>query len=235
MKVSIIVPCYNEEGNIQPIVQEFIDVAKHNDIELILVDNGSADTTSEKIDQMVEKYDFVKKSTVKKNQGYGNGILTGISASCGDVIGWIHADLQSSPKVFLEMIPNAEKEKGDFLYKGRRVDRSMGELFFTYGMGIFETFLFKMRLWDVNSQPTLMSKSFFESWKNPPKDFSLDLFAYTLAKKRKIPVRRFRSPQQKRMTGNSSWNINGMAKLKMIKRVIDYSLAVKKRLKFELK
>ena len=58
MKVSIIVPCYNEEGNIQPIVQEFIDVAKHNDMELILVDNGSADTTSEKIDQMVEKYDL---------------------------------------------------------------------------------------------------------------------------------------------------------------------------------
>lgn len=53
MKVSIIIPCYNEEKNISLIVNRFDKIAAQCDIELILVDNGSKDTTSEMIDEFL--------------------------------------------------------------------------------------------------------------------------------------------------------------------------------------
>lgn len=233
MKFSIIVPCYNEEKNIEPLVYEFNKFSERFDMELLLVDNGSKDSTSLEIDKQVAKYPFVKKVTVKVNQGYGFGILSGLEASDGDALGWIHADLQSDPKVFVDMFLSAEKEKKSFLYKGARSNRSLGDRFFTFGMGVFESLLFRARLSDCNSQPTLLSKDFYTSWNHPPKDFSLDLFTYTLAVKKKIVLRRFPSVQRNRLNGESTWNTQWNSRIKMIIRVISYSIDVKKRIESE--
>jgi hypothetical protein len=90
-----------------------------------------------------------------------------------------------------------------------------------------------MKLKDVNSQPTLVSRSFYNLWKMPPYDFSLDLYVYVLANKRNIKIRRFQSEQRKRVSGNSSWNAGFFSRIKMIVTVINYSLKVKKNLKDE--
>ena len=233
MKYSVIVPCYNEEKNIKPLVAEFNKFADQYEMELILVNNGSSDMTSQEIDAQALEYSFVKKANVEVNQGYGFGILSGLEAATGEFIGWIHADLQSDPKVFKEMFQSAENETGPFLYKGRRSNRTIVDRFFTVGMGLFESILFMSPLYDCNSQPTLLSRSFYESWKNPPKDFSLDLYAYTLAAKKKIVLKRFASPQKDRLNGESTWNTQWNSRIKMILRVVSYSIDVKKRLESE--
>lgn len=233
MKYSVIVPCYNEEKNIGPLVDAFKKVVRKFDMELILVDNGSKDLTSLEIDKQVAEYDFVKKATVTVNQGYGFGILSGLEVATGEAIGWIHADLQSDPNVFNEMFLSAQKETEPFLYKGKRSNRTLADCFFTVGMGLFESVLFFSPLFDCNSQPTLLSRSFYKSWKNPPKDFSLDLYAYTLADKKKIVLKRFASPQRARLNGESTWNTQWNSRIKMILRVVSYSIDVKKRLESE--
>ena len=77
IKLSIVVPCYNEEKNIPLIVERFSEVIKRNDIEVILVDNGSNDNSAEVLANLVQKYYFKKKVKVKINKDNGNGICKG--------------------------------------------------------------------------------------------------------------------------------------------------------------
>ncbi len=228
MKVSIIVPCYNEEENVTALVERFSAFADEYEIELILVDNGSKDKTRELIVKNIEKYSFVHFAVVDQNIGYGNGILKGLQMATGQLLGWIHADLQSDPEVFKNMIDSAKNETQSFLYKGARKNRSFFDILFTTGMSFFESFYFKLFLWDINSQPTLLHRDFYDSWKNPPIDFSLDLYAYVLAKRNHVKVLKFISVQHKRQGGISSWNQCWFSRIKMIKRVLFYSRSVKR-------
>lgn len=233
MKVSIIVPCYNEEKNIEMLTLRFAAFAGNVGLELILVDNGSTDSTNEQIKRQCEKYQYIKLVTVPINTGYGNGILQGLRCATGDVLGWIHADLQSDPEVFVKMIQAVKDINSEFLFKGGRKGRSLQDILFTCGMGLYESFYFGTILWDINSQPTLLSRRFYNSMKNPPNDFSLDLYVYVSAKKRKIPVTRFESKQRARFSGKSSWNTKWYSRIKMIKRVLLYSKNVKHILRQE--
>ncbi|MFM6202168.1 MAG: glycosyltransferase, partial [Dolichospermum sp.] len=69
------------------------------DIEFILVDNGSTDTTSVILKDLLINQDlfFIKLVTVKNNIGYGNGIIQGLKASSGEILSFTHADLQCDP------------------------------------------------------------------------------------------------------------------------------------------
>ena len=78
MKLSIIVPCYNEEKNIPLILEKFNSVIKNEKIEVILVNNGSTDNSSKILEKLLPKYSFVRTVLVPVNQGYGYGILQGL-------------------------------------------------------------------------------------------------------------------------------------------------------------
>ena len=64
----------------------------------------------------------------------------------------------------------------------------------------------------------IFHKSFFNSWKNPPNDFSLDLFAYFMAKKCDLNIKRFNVRFDRRLYGKSHWNKGFKEKLKFIKK-----------------
>lgn len=86
----------------------------------------------------------------------------------------------------------------------------------------------KTGLWDINGQPTLISRELFEKATNPPYGFALDLYYYYCAKKMKYKVRRFASVQKDRVIGTSSWNTGLDARIKLIKRTIRDSKAMRK-------
>lgn len=229
MKLSVIVPCYNEEQNIKGLVERF-KIVKNKincDFELILVDNGSTDRTRKEILSFGEKYYFIKALKIDLNEGYGNGIIAGLNLASGDYIGWIHADLQSDPEIFIEMYNSAKLEREDFFYKGSRTNRSFVDNFFTFCMSIFETLYLKTFLWDINAQPTLMNREFYINLQNPPKDFSFDLYIYYMAKKNNVVIKRFKSVQHKRQYGYSSWNDGFVSRIKLIKRVLSFSRILK--------
>lgn len=235
---SIVVPCYNEEKNIHKLVKRFEAIADgfiSEGFELVLVNNGSSDGTYTAINQECKSHSFITKVNVLENQGYGYGIIQGLKACKGEWLGWIHADLQIPPEAFLEFREkiDGDKDKAQNTYfKGRRSNRPLSDVFFTACMGIFESLYLKQKLWDINAQPTLIHRSFYEKIKNPPYDFSLDLYVYYLAKKFKMDVIRVSVVQQQRKEGISSWNDGKLrARINFINRTLTFSKELKKGIK----
>jgi hypothetical protein len=85
-------------------------------------------------------------------------------------------------------------------------------------------------MWDINAQPTMFSRNFFESWTDPPDDFSLDLYAYCQAQRCGLNVHRFPVRFGERAHGVSHWNVNWAAKRRFIRRTVDFSLQLKKKI-----
>lgn len=228
MKLSLVIPCYNEALNIPLLLERCGGVAKRGEIEVILVDNGSTDNTPLVLADLLPKYPGCRSIRVEVNQGYGFGILSGLHAAEGEILAWTHADMQTEPHDVLKGLEFFEQYGKDIFVKGKRYGRPAADVFFTMGMSAFETMLLGTRMWDINAQPTMFSRNFLKTWKNPPHDFSLDLFAYYLARAASLPVYRFPVLFSERAHGFSHWNVNWSAKKKFIKRTIEFSLKLRK-------
>jgi glycosyltransferase involved in cell wall biosynthesis len=176
MKFSLVIPCYNEAANLPLLLERGQEVARQPNCELILVDNGSTDNSTDVLSKLLPDYPGCRSIRVEKNQGYGFGILSGLRAATGDVLGWTHADMQTDPQDALRGLALFEQHGPNIFVKGRRYGRPFGDVLFTAGMSVFETILLSKPMWDINAQPTIFSRAFFESWHEPPYDFSLDLF-----------------------------------------------------------
>jgi glycosyltransferase involved in cell wall biosynthesis len=229
MKLSLIIPCYNESENIPVIFDKCLKLIDNGVFEVILVDNGSTDESNKVIKSLTKNYSSIRSIRVPVNLGYGYGILQGLEAANGDILSWTHADLQTDPADIVVGIQLFEKYGNDIFVKGRRYGRPIKEIIFTVGMSIFESLLLREPLWDINAQPTMFSRSFYQSWKQPPHDFSLDLYAYYLAKIKRIKTYRFLVYFGQRAKGVSSWNVGVVSKLKFIFRTLKYSLELKKK------
>lgn len=232
MILSIVVPCYNEAENIPLLLKRFGEVIKTDDVEVVLVNNGSTDNSQDVLDKLLPEYTFARTVLVPVNQGYGYGILQGLNAAQGDFIGWTHADMQTDPADVLKALEIIQQSSIKNIYvKGNRKGRPLFDRFFTWGMGVFETLYFKTSMDDINAQPNIFPRSFYESWENPPYDFSLDLYAVYMANKAGLKLIRFPVLFPERIHGESKWNNEGMkSKWKFIKRTLQFSKELKHRL-----
>jgi glycosyltransferase involved in cell wall biosynthesis len=228
---SLVIPCYNEASNLPLLVPRCAALADER-TEVVLVDNGSRDDTPLVLSQLLPHHPGVRSVRVEVNQGYGFGILSGLRAATGDILGWTHADMQTDPLDavagfgFFERAPEPER----VFAKGRRFGRPLGDVVFTVGMAVFESALMAAPLWDINAQPTLFHRRFFEGWSDPPNDFSLDLFAFYQARRAGLRCERFPVRFGERAHGTSHWNVNWRAKGRFIKRTVGYSLELRRRL-----
>ncbi len=231
MRFSLVIPCYNEAANLPLLLERCRGLADKPDIEVVLVDNGSTDNSAEILEELLPRYPGCRSIRVEKNQGYGFGILSGLKAAKGRILGWTHADMQTDPQDALRGLEEFERHGDGIFVKGRRYGRPFMDVFFTVGMSFFETILLGRAMWDINAQPTMFTREFFDSWSDPPFDFSLDLYAYYQAKAQGLGVYRFPVRFGERAHGVSHWNVNWAAKRRFIQRTVSFSLELKKRVK----
>lgn len=230
MRATLVIPCYNEAGSLPLLAERCVAaVGAEPALDIILVDNGSTDRSPELLADLARE-PRLSHIRVETNRGYGHGILTGLKQAQGDVIGWTHADLQTDP---MDAVTGFQffKAGGDWrrIYvKGRRFGRPAADVAFTTGMSVFESLLLTKPLVDINAQPNLFPRTLFESWEDPPTDFSLDLFAYHSAKAAGFCVRRFPVEFRDREHGQSNWNVDWRSKVKFIKRTVDFSFELKR-------
>lgn len=229
MRFSLIIPCYNEADNLPLLLPRCAQVTKQSDVEVILVDNGSSDDSPEVLARLLPDFSGCRSIRVDVNQGYGHGIVAGLRAAKGEILGWTHADMQTDPADALIGLALFDKAATDDLFvKGRRYGRPLGDVFFTTGMSAFETLLMGRPLWDINAQPTIFSRRFFDCWSSPPDDFSLDLYAYYQAVRSGLEVNRFPVLFGERAHGASHWNVDWQSKLRFIRRTLDYSIRLRR-------
>jgi glycosyltransferase involved in cell wall biosynthesis len=229
-KLSIVVPCYNEAENLPKLLAAYDAAIIRDDIEVILVNNGSTDETAAVLTTLSRRYErFLHVVTIEKNQGYGFGIYTGLKAASAPFLGWTHGDLQTPPADVIRALAIIEENHNNpLLYvKGTRVGRPLFDRFFSWGMSVFETLYFGVPLHEINAQPNIFHRSFFETFSNPPDDFSFDLYVLCLAHRYNRTMIRFRVPFLKRQHGVSKWNTGIKSKWKFIKRTISFSVNLK--------
>jgi glycosyltransferase involved in cell wall biosynthesis len=231
--LTVVLPCYNEADNIPLILDRFHLAATRDDVKLLLVNNGSTDQTERVLSEYLPNHSFASTIRVPVNQGYGFGILQGLGHCTTEYLGWTHADMQTDPKDIFKALGLIEQNqfRKDIYIKGRRKGRSLSDEFFTTGMSLFESCYLGAKLWDINAQPNIFHRSFFESWQSPPTDFSLDLYAYYTAVRSGLNIVRFEVQFPERLHGHSKWNTGLNSKLRFIKRTLEFSIKLKESLK----
>ena len=118
MKLSIIIPCYNEEKTLKKIVAR---VMKFNSLnkEIIIVDDCSSDNSPEIIKDLLNNYDSIQSHRHIKNLGKGAAIKSGIEMSKGDIILIQDADLEYNPKEYDKLLRPFLEADADVVYGSR--------------------------------------------------------------------------------------------------------------------
>ena len=123
-KISIIVPCYNEEEALPLFYKEVGKVLStlKKDYEIILVNDGSKDDTLKEMEKLAKKDKHVVYLSISRNFGKESAMYAGLKNASGDYVGFIDADLQHPPILIKDML-KALKEGYDCA-ACRRVDRT---------------------------------------------------------------------------------------------------------------
>lgn len=111
-KISVVVPCYNEEDVIETFYEEIIDTltsVKNYNYELIFIDDGSKDNTLTILKDLKINDENIKIISFSRNFGKESGIYAGLENSSGDLVVVMDADLQHPPKKILEMVEGIEE------------------------------------------------------------------------------------------------------------------------------
>jgi len=226
--LSVVIPCYNESANLKALTARCIDIVKNNaDVEIILVDNGSTDDSPEVMRNLLRQYNHASLRThrVPVNKGYGYGITEGLNVAHGDYLCWTHADLQTDLGDCLTAYELMKGEKsGSSVVKGRRKGRSLFDILFTQLMSLYVLFKLKTVLTDINAQPKVFTKHFWEGIKkDAPLDFSLDLYLLINAA-RANGISDFPVYFHRRVAGEAKGGGAGDIKLKikLARRSLDY-------------
>jgi glycosyltransferase involved in cell wall biosynthesis len=121
MKVSLVVPCFNEAENLPRLFAEVDAVIAGMDAEVILVDDGSSDATPTLIAEQAKKDARYKAIIFRRNFGQTAAMVAGMDHSSGDVIIPLDADLQNDPADIPRLL--AELDKGFDVVSGWRKNR----------------------------------------------------------------------------------------------------------------
>lgn len=216
MKYSVIIPCYNEEDNVEKLINLLDSKSNLYDIEWVIVENGSKDNTRNLLNEICKDKRKFKVVYIDQNQGYGYGIIKGLENSSGDYVGWLHADMQVLPDYMLECIKlNENSNSIKNFYKGSRKNRKFIEYFFTFFMGIFATLTFQKKLSDIGAIPVLFNRELIKKLGKIPYDFTIETYVYYVAKKENYKIIRIPVYMNERENGASSWNKGFISRIKL--------------------
>lgn len=115
MKLSLVVPCYNEEGNVEKFYSEVKRVFDGcvEDYEFVFVNDGSKDETYHKLKKLYEEHkeSQIQVLSFSRNFGKEAAIYAGLKSVKGDLVCLIDADLQQRPEVVLRMLDVMQKNE----------------------------------------------------------------------------------------------------------------------------
>lgn len=115
-KISIVVPCYNEEESLPIFYEEITKVSKklkEVDFEYIFINDGSKDKTLSILRDLSKKDSKVRYVSFSRNFGKEAGMFAGLEATTGDYVAIMDADMQDPPEMIIEMYKSIKKDNYD--------------------------------------------------------------------------------------------------------------------------
>jgi glycosyltransferase involved in cell wall biosynthesis len=161
--VCFIMPCYNEAENVGYTVPKLLDAftqAGHR-IQLITVNNGSADRTGEMLAELAGRFPQISVVTVERNIGYGNGVLNGLPHAAAPWIGTVAADGQVDAEDVVRLYEAVSVTRTPTFGKVRRRFRMDGPIrkVISVGYNVFVHLLWPgIGSLDVNGNPRLLPR-----------------------------------------------------------------------------
>lgn len=176
MKLSILMPVYNEEARVAHAVKQALDVAYPCETELVVVDDGSRDGTAE----ILGRLDDPRVTVVihPRNQGKGAAVRTAAGAATGDYMVILDADLEYDPQDIVRLIEPVLDGRAEVVY-GNRSFGAHSSFSFWYVMGnkavtTAGNILFNCYLGDLETCFKLMPLDLFRSLDVRAKGFGLE-------------------------------------------------------------
>jgi len=120
MKISIILPTYNEAGNIGALIKATANLIKTR-IEFIVVDDNSPDGTADEVKKLIAKKLPVKLVVRKEVHGLASAILTGIRQAAGDIVVLMDTDFNHRPEDIARLLKPIVKKQADLVIGSRYI------------------------------------------------------------------------------------------------------------------
>jgi glycosyltransferase involved in cell wall biosynthesis len=176
VKLSILMPVFNEEARLAEAVKQALDVAYPCEIELVVVDDGSTDRTREILAAM----DDARMRVIlhERNQGKGAAIMTAASAAEGSYLVILDADLEYSPEDIPRLLRPVLEGRTTVVY-GNRTFGSHSSFSFWYVMGnkavtTAANMLFNCYLGDLETCFKLMPVELYRSLRVKSRGFGME-------------------------------------------------------------
>lgn len=119
MKLSIIIPVYNEAETVHKILARVDAVDVGMEKELVVIDDGSSDGTGEELTRLQATYPAIKLFFHKVNQGKGAALRTGLTNATGDILLIQDADLEYDPRDYHALLAPINEGRADVVYGSR--------------------------------------------------------------------------------------------------------------------
>lgn len=133
--LSIIIPVYNEEKNIDPLLKRLLPVVNKFNHEIIFVDDGSKDSTVKTIKNIIKTNKNIKLISFLRNFGHQQALTAGYQNSQGDCVVSLDADLQDPPEIISQMLK--KWQAGAKIVYARRGKREVDGFFKKQTAGLF--------------------------------------------------------------------------------------------------
>jgi glycosyltransferase involved in cell wall biosynthesis len=151
LKVSVVVPAYNEVENVTPLMEEFSEMFSGSGIrgEVILVDDGSTDGTYLKAKESQQRFRFLRVLRHRRNLGLTQALMTGFSRARGKILVFWPADLQYLPRDIPRLVERIDS--GYDVVCGWKQGSYGLKRFVSFVYNLLSRMVFRIKVHDLNS------------------------------------------------------------------------------------
>lgn len=176
MKISVVIPVYNEEKTILEIIDKVKAVPL--DKEIIIVDDASTDGTKEKLMKLINESN-IRIIFKEKNEGKGSALQTGFKYVSGDIVIIQDADLEYDPMDYMKLITPILEGKADVVFGSRFLGYPRRVLYFWHTVGnklltLFSNMLNNINLTDMETCYKVFKSSILKEIKFKSKRFGFE-------------------------------------------------------------